>query len=197
MRRGDVARTFLWIVLAIPAGLMLYNLARGHVLAMDLLHPSGEMSVRLMILALLPGPLVNFFGRNRFLQGWLSIRRNFGVAAFVYAMLHLAIYIFDMRLLSAILDELELPAIWTGWLALFLMIPPAAISFDRAMRALGRRWKQVQRLAYAALGLSLIHWLLLDWHWQPALVHLTPLMIAWVLRLIGNSRNRTLERSGI
>jgi len=59
---------------------------------------------------------------------------------------------------------------------------PAAISFDAAMRALGRRWKLAQRLVYPALVLSLAHWLLLDWEWQPAAVHLTPLLIAWGLR---------------
>lgn len=181
-------RLLLWIALAIPAALMIYDVASGRVLAMDLLHPSGEMAVRLVILALLPGPLADFFPGNRFLLFWLSIRRNLGVAGFAYALLHLAIYIVDMRLLSAIVDELGLPPIWTGWLALLVMIPPAAISFDAAMRSLGKRWKQVQKLLYVALALSLVHWLLLDWHWQPALVHLFPLIVAWLLRAIGQNR---------
>lgn len=173
---------------------MVANLARGDTLPMDLLHPSGEMSVRLIVLALLPGPLADFFGRNRFLAAWLRVRRNLGVAAFAYALLHLAIYCIDMGMLRAIVDELALPAIWTGWLALFLMIPPAAISFDSAMRGLGRRWKQLQRFVYAAFALSLVHWLLLDWHWQPALIHLAPLIVAWLLRAMAR-RNRHLKRT--
>ena len=185
----------LWIALAIPAVLMLRNLASGEVLAMDLLHPSGEFSIRLMILAMLPGPLADFFGRNRFMRGWLSIRRNLGVAAFAYAVLHLAIYVVDMGVLAAILGELELPAIWTGWLALFLMAAPATISFDAAMRRLGRRWKRVQQLVYVAFALSLVHWLLLDWYWQSAAIHLAPLIIAWILRAIGRHRNRSPERT--
>ena len=193
MRIGP-ARIVFWLALAVPGAMMLYDLASGRALAMDLLHPSGEMSIRLMILAMLPGPLADFFGRNRFLQGWLSIRRNFGVAAFVYALLHLVIYAADMRLLSAIIGEFELPAIWTGWLALVLMIPPAAISFNAAMRALAKRWKQVQQLVYAALVFSLVHWLLFDWHWQPALIHLALLTVAWLLRAVGRNRTRKSER---
>ena len=180
--RRHLARAGLWLLLSLPAGLMLHRLLSGDALAMQLLHPSGEMAVRLMLLALLPGPLIDAFGPNRFLRGWLSIRRNLGVAAFAYALFHLLLYLADMAMLSAILDELALPAIWTGWLALALMTVPAAISFDRAMRALGRRWKSLQRLVYPAFLLGLVHWLLLDWHWQPALVHLTPLLVAWFLR---------------
>lgn len=175
-------RALLWLLLAFPAGLMVQGLASGTDLAMDLLHPSGEMAVRLMVLALLPGPLADYFGTNTLLRGWLSIRRNLGVAAFGYALLHLVIYLIDLGVAAAVLDELTLPSIWTGWLALALMLPPALISFDRAMRALGRRWLQIQWLVYPALLLSLLHWLLLDWAWRPALLHFTPLLIAWSLR---------------
>jgi len=180
---GGKLKALIWLALAIPAMLMAWDCASGRAPAMDLLHPSGEMAIRLMILALLAGPLADLFGGNRFLRGWLAVRRYFGVAAFGYAMLHLAFYVIDMRLLPAILDELALPSIWTGWLALALMIPPAAISFDKAMRALGRKWKLTQRLVYPAFLLALVHWLLLDWEWQPAVVHLAPLAIAWSLRL--------------
>ena len=192
---SGIGKTILWLLLAIPAALMLHGLVGGDVLPMDLLHPSGEMSVRLMVLAMLPGPLIDAFGPNRFLRGWLAIRRNLGIAAFAYALLHLAIYVIDMRSLAAMLDEVGLPGIWTGWLSLFLMIPPAAISFDRAMRRLGRNWKRVQRLVYLALAPGLAHWLLLDWDWRPAAVHLLPLAIAWLLRAWRISTRKTRERT--
>jgi len=189
-------KTLFWLLLALPAIGMISGLARDTVLAMDLLHPSGETAIRLMILAMLPGPLADFFGPSRFLRGWLAIRRNLGVAAFAYALLHLAFYIIDMRLPAAMLGELGLPGIWTGWLALLMMIPPAAISMDRAMRALGRKWKTVQRIVYAALLVALAHWLLLDREWQPAAIHLTPLIVAWSLRLaarFGRRKERALS----
>lgn len=188
-------RALLWLILAIPAALMLQRFASGEALAMDLYHPSGEMSVRLMILALLPGPLTDALGPNRFLRGWLAIRRNLGVAAFLYALLHLVFYVLDMQLVSAMVSELAIPGIWTGWLAFALLLVPAAISFDAAMRRLGRRWKQLQRLVYPAFLLALIHWLLLDWAWGPALVHLAPLMVAWTLRMV--MRRRTIVTRSI
>ena len=187
-------RVLLWLVLALPAALMVGRFFSGQALAMDLYHPSGEMSVRLMVLALLPGPLADAFGPNRFLRVWLAIRRNLGVAAFGYAALHLAIYALDMQQLSAMLAELPIPGIWTGWLALLTMAIPAAISFDAAMRRLGRRWKTLQRLVYPAALLSLVHWLLLDWARGPALVHLAPLVIAWLLRFTMR-RGRFVSRS--
>lgn len=189
-----LAKPLLWVLLAVPGVLMIVGLARGATLAMDLLHPSGELSIRLMILAMLPGPLTEVFGANRFLRGWLAIRRNLGVAAFTYALLHLVFYFVDMGIVSAIVDELELPSIWTGWLALVLMVPPAAISFDRAIRRLGRRWQHVQYLVYAAFMVALAHWLLLDWEWQPAAIHLAPLGLVWLLRAVHRAR-RAQRRS--
>ena len=49
-----------WLVslaLALPGALMIADLAQGATWAMDLLHPSGEMAVRLVILAMLAGPV--------------------------------------------------------------------------------------------------------------------------------------------
>lgn len=186
-----LVRGAIWLVLAIPAALMVAALARGD-LAMDLLHPSGETSLRLMVLAMLPGPLIAFFGPRRFLRGWLALRRNLGVAAFGYAALHLVFYAIDIGAFAPMIDELALPAIWTGWLGFALMLAAASISNDAAQARLGtRRWKRVQQGAYAALFLSIAHWILLDWHWLPALVHLAPLLLAWSLRLASRSRRHS------
>ncbi|AMO70981.1 sulfite oxidase heme-binding subunit YedZ [Sphingorhabdus sp. M41] len=192
---GFPSKALLWLLLSVPGILMIWSFSQGEALAMDMLHPSGEMSVRLMILAMLPGPLSEFFGLNRFFRGWIAIRRNLGVAAFGYAMLHLVFYIFDMNSLAAMVEEFGIPGIWTGWLSLVLMLLPAVISFNYAMRKLGRNWKRVQRLVYPALIIGLAHWILLDWAWQPAIVHLAPLIIAWILRYTGRRRRRHMQRS--
>ncbi|MEO5707909.1 MAG: ferric reductase-like transmembrane domain-containing protein [Alteraurantiacibacter sp.] len=188
-------RGLLWVLLALPAVLMVRQLATGQAMAMDLYHPSGEMSLRLMLLALLPGPLAEFFGRNRFLRGWLAIRRNLGVAAFGYAVLHLVFYVIDMRVLAAMVEELQFPGIWTGWLSLLALLVPAMISFDLAMRCLRRRWQQLQWLVYPAFILALVHWLLLGWTWAPVLIHLAPLALAWLLRLLARRGIRFTRRT--
>ena len=183
----------LWAVLAIPAAMMLHGWTLRGALPMDLLHPSGEWSLRLMVLAMLPGPLADAFGRGRFLRGWLAARRNLGVAAFLYGVLHLIFYGIDMGTLAAILDEALLPAIWTGWVSFFLMLALAATSFDAAMRALGRRWKMLQRAVYAALLLALAHWYLLDGAWPPVLIHGAPVAAAWALRAFAHFRSPSAQ----
>lgn len=188
------ARTLIfWAALALPAALMTRDWHSGVALPMDLIEPSGDLSIRLMVLALLPGPLTEFFGGNRLLRGWLAIRRNLGVASFGYAVLHLALYAIDMNSLGAMAEELTLPGIWTGWLALALLVPAAATSMDRAMRALGRRWKSVQRIVHLAVLVAFAHWLLLEWSWQKAAIHALPLIAAWILRAA--HRIRTIKRS--
>ena len=187
----SLPRMLLWLVLASPALVMIMGLLNASgTSAKDLLHPSGEMSVRLMILAMLVGPLVEFFGPNKFLRGWLLIRRNLGVAAFAYATLHLLFYIIDAQLIAAMLGELSQPRIWTGWLALAVLAVPASISFDHAVRRLGRYWRMLQRLVYLGFIVTLLHWFLIDREWLPAIAHLAPLTIAWCLRLAARRGHR-------
>jgi len=177
-----MVKPLLWLALTLPALLMVAELGRGDVLAMDLLEPSGDIAVRLLVLALMPGPLVGILGPRPLLRAWLAIRRNLGVAAFLYALMHLALYAFDLGSLDAMIDELGLPGIWTGWLALALLVPAAATSTDRAARALGRTWSRVQFVVYPAAIATMVHWLLLEWDWLKAVMHAAPLIIVWILR---------------
>jgi len=194
----SLLRILLWILLAIPAALMVRALASGETLAMDLYHPTGELALRLMLLAMMIGPLLDIFRSNRFLRGWLAIRRNLGVAAFAYVALHLVIYVIDMRSLAAMLDEISLPSIWTGWLSFALMLAAASISNDWAIRRLGRTWKQIQQGAYAAFLLGAIHWWLLDRDPVPPLIHLAPLLVLWSLRwLFIRHRRKNLKEYAV
>ena len=179
---------WLWLVLAIPAVPMILGHALGGADAADLLHPSGEMSVRMMIVAMVAGPLGRLFGtRFRALRWLLARRRAFGVAAFGYALLHLVFYIFDMQTLKAMLDEIGAPGIWTGWLALVLMLPPAITSNDKAMRALKAGWKKVQWLVFPTALFTVIHWGLLFYEWGPALVHIAPVVLLHVALFVKSS----------
>lgn len=176
-------RAIFWLVLALPAAGMVFATISGQETAHKLLHPSGEFSIRLMIVAMLAGPLNDAFGPNRFFRGWIAIRRNLGVAAFMYAVLHLVLYFVDLASLSKILGEFMAPAILTGWLATAFMLAAAATSFNRAVVRLGRaRWKMVQRSVYFALLLTVLHWGLLDDNFMPAIGHIVPLLLAWAAR---------------
>lgn len=180
-----------WCILAIPAVLMLMGYAGGDVIAMDLLHPSGEMSARAMILAMMVGPLIEIAGRRKWLLWWLRRRRSLGVAAFLYALLHLYFYVVDMGTLDAMLAEIGALGIWTGWVALLLFVPLALTSNEAALRALRTGWKKLQRLVYPAAILTLVHWIFIHNNLGPALVHFAPLAILTGWRVI-----RVLPRQG-
>lgn len=195
MRRRGPLKLAVSLALAVPGVLMVVDWLTGRELAMDLLDPSGILAVRLMILAMLIGPLIELAGTAHPLgglfRGWLLVRRNLGVAAFGYALVHLVFYAADMTP-ATMLDELFIGSIWTGWLALALLAVPAAISFDAAVTALRRQWKRIQTLVYPAFIVAVLHWLLLDWHWLGAVLHLAPLLIVWTLRLV---RRRSIVRN--
>jgi len=169
------SRITLWLLLAIPAMLMVRDLARESADAIDLIPGSGIVSIRLMILAMAIGPLADLAGPGRFSRWIMARRRYAGFAAFLYALGHLALYAVDMGTIGDMLGEITEHGIWTGWAALLLMAVPGLTSTDAAMRVLRRNWKRAQRFAYPAALFSILHWGLLELNWTPALVHIAPL----------------------
>jgi methionine sulfoxide reductase heme-binding subunit len=141
-----------WLLLAIPAMLMLRRYASGDLIAMDMLHPTGEWAARLMIFAMVLSPLVSLLGPRPWLNWLVQRRRALGVAAFVYSVLHLLFYLIDMGNLDDILAEFWALGIWTGW-------------------------AQLQRLVYPAAVLVLVHWIFIHNNLVPALVHFVPLVL--------------------
>jgi methionine sulfoxide reductase heme-binding subunit len=166
-----------WLLLAIPALLMLRRYASGDLIAMDMLHPTGEWAARLMIFAMVLSPLVSLLGPRPWLNWLVQRRRALGVAAFVYSVLHLLFYLIDMGNLDDILAEFWALGIWTGWAAMLLFVPLALTSNDASMRRLKAGWKQLQRLVYPAAVLVLVHWIFIHNNLVPALVHFVPLVL--------------------
>jgi sulfoxide reductase heme-binding subunit YedZ len=194
MVRVPPAKLILWSLLALPAAVILWRFAAG-VHAADLIPSTGEWSARLIIAALMLTPLRQVFPSIGAVRWLIRHRRAFGVAAFAYALLHFGLYVLDMETIANMVAELPAPAIWTAWLAFLLLVPPALASSDAAMRRLGSAWKRVQRLAYPAAVLTLIHWLLVHDGMTEALVHFAPLAVLQLLRLARTLTPRTLERN--
>ena len=195
MGRISASKVALWGLLAVPAIVMLYSYSTtpdgwpG-----DLLPPTGEWSARLIIVALMLTPLHRLFPASRAVTWLVCHRRAIGVAAFVYALLHLMAYVLDMETPSAMLAEVGAPGIWTGWLALLCLVPPALASNDAAMRLLRRGWKRVQRLAYPAALLTLAHWMLVHDGLASALVQAAPLLLLQAWRLARHFHQPTTQR---
>lgn len=184
MTRVLPGKAILWLVLALPALAMALDWAgESEPWLPDYVAASGLWSARLLILALCLTPLQRLLGRRPWLAWVIRHRRSVGVAAFCYALLHLALYAVDMTGLDAIAAEAPIPSMAAGWLALAAMMVPALISNDKAMRAFRAGWKRLQRFAYPAALLTLVHWALVHDGFSEALLHFAPLFILQALRL--------------
>ena len=173
-------RPLFWLLLSIPALLLLSGYWRGAIDSIDMLHPTGEFSARLMIVAMMLGPLAALLGPRPWLKWLLARRRALGVGAFGYAVLHTIFYLIDMGNLDDILAEWTAPGIWTAWAAMLLFVPIALTSNDAAMRSLKANWKSVQRLVYAAALLTILHWFWVDNDYRAAIIHFAPLILLWI-----------------
>lgn len=173
-----------WLLLSLPAILLVSGWWQGRIDSMDMLHPTGEWSARLMVLAMVLSPLLSLFGPQRWLNWLVARRRAIGVAAFGYALLHLLFYLIDMGNLNDILAEWLAPGIWTGWAAFALMLPLALTSNDASMRQLRAGWKRLQRLVYPAALLTLLHWIWVHNSYAGALVHFVPLGLLLLARFV-------------
>jgi sulfoxide reductase heme-binding subunit YedZ len=197
MRRSSVYKYLFWLLLALPGVLLLigYLTAPEDVFPGDYLHPTGEYSARLIILVLMLTPLSQLLPASRIVRWLLRHRRAMGIAAFGYALFHLVFYVLEMEGVANMAAELGAPAIWTGWLAFLLMLAPALVSNDRAMRALKAGWKRIQRLAYPAAILTLVHWALIHDGLVTALANFAPLIVLQLIRLIRFAVSNSPQRS--
>lgn len=173
-------KPLFWLLLSIPALLLLAGFWRGTIDSIDMLHPTGEWSARLMIVAMMLGPLAGVIGPKPWLKWLLTRRRAIGVSAFAYAVMHTIFYVIDMGNFDDILAEWTAPGIWTAWAAMLVFVPIALTSNDAAMRALRRNWKNVQRLVYAAALLTILHWFWVDNDYRAAIIHFAPLIVLWI-----------------
>lgn len=165
-----------WLFLSIPALFLLHGYWRGVTDAADMLGPTGEWSARLMIIAMILGPLVAVLGPTPWLNWLVGRRRALGIASFIYAVLHLIFYLIDMGNLDDILAEFWALGIWTGWAAMLLFVPLAITSNNASVRTLKAGWKRLQRLVYPIAVLVLVHWIFIHNNLGPALVHFVPLI---------------------
>ena len=192
MRRIFNDTRFFWLLLAIPAIAMFIALANGAEPG-RLIHGTGEFAARFMIVAMLLSPLKLIFNNVHWVAWLLRRRRAIGVAAFLYALAHTVLYLVDMGTLQAILDELGLLGIWTGWAAIIIFIPLAITSNNTMVRVLKSGWKKLQRLVYVAAVLTLTHWITVHNNTGPAIVHFLPLALAEAYRIyrwVSNRRQR-------
>ena len=175
------------LLLALPALVMLWQFFFGAKSWGLLLGQSGEWAVRLLILTLAVTPvrlLMKQAGLGPHWPMWLfQRRRDLGLAAFLYAALHLGTYLVRQPNLHVVLFDMQFMEYLAGWAAFLTMLALAVTSNDRAVHGLGRWWKPLQRLAYVSAAAAALHWMWIRLDDTAMWLHFIPLVALEAYRL--------------
>jgi sulfoxide reductase heme-binding subunit YedZ len=154
------AKPLLFALALLPFGLLLWGAIAntlGANPAEALIRGSGDWVLRFLCITLAITPLREWTGWSALVR----LRRMFGLFAYFYGVTHFLCYAWlDMGLDwgDIVRDIPKRPFILVGTLAMLLMTPLAATSFNRAIKALGAaRWKALHKLVYAIVLLGLLH----------------------------------------
>jgi sulfoxide reductase heme-binding subunit YedZ len=188
------SRPLLWLVLALPG---LWGAWRWWVTPTEYgfghaIKDSGDWAAWLLMAALAVTPLRLLAGTRPVTRWLLLRRRDLGVASFVYAAAHTAVYIADKASVGEILGQAGGVDLLAGWLALALFVPLAATSNDKSVRALKRAWKRLHRLVYPAAALVFAHWALTAYDPLTAYAHIAILAVIEGARIALQYRQRVV-----
>jgi len=171
MKTKQISRYVLWVLLSLPFVWLVNAYRTGDMFYGEVVHVSGELSARLLILTLAVTPLRLLFANARWPAWLLHQRRYFGVASFMYALLHTVVYIQKKASLSLIWQEAMSFNMWSGWLAFCIFLLLAITSNDASVRRLMRTWKKLHRWVYPAALLVFAHWVFIAFDFVPGLIH--------------------------
>ena len=119
-------------------------------------HQTGWWALAFLVMSLTITPLRRFTGWNPLVR----LRRMLGLFSFFYATLHMLTWVWLLNLLELPLmieDVTQRPFITIGMAAFIILLALAATSHRFAVRALGRRWQTLHRLAYVAAIFGVLH----------------------------------------
>jgi sulfoxide reductase heme-binding subunit YedZ len=155
-----LAKPLLFVLALLPFAYLLHGAltnSLGANPAEALTRGTGEWVLRLLCLTLAVTPLRQWTGWSALAR----LRRMLGLFTFFYALLHFLCYAWlDMGFDAAdiVRDIPKRPFALVGTLALLLMLPLAATSFNRAIKALGaERWRALHRSVYVVALLGVLH----------------------------------------
>jgi methionine sulfoxide reductase heme-binding subunit len=154
------AKPLLFAASLIPFAWLLYG-ALANTLGANpaeaLLRSTGDWTLRFLCLTLTITPLRTWLKQPALAR----LRRMLGLFAFFYGCVHFLCYSWlDMGFVlgDIVRDIPKRPFVLVGTAALLLMLPLAATSFNKAIKALGAaRWKLLHRAVYAVVLLGLLH----------------------------------------
>ena len=124
----------------------------------------------------------------------LRFRRAIGLLAFIYVVLHLAVWVvLDMSLLGQQMwaDIWKRPYITIGMAGFVTLLPLAITSNNLSVRKLGAStWRKLHKLTYVAVLLGGIHylWLVKGLQLKP-LLYMAAILVLLALRVVKRTRS--------
>ena len=132
-----------------------HNLTANPIQALE--QRTGRHAITLLVLTLACTPLNTLFKWSEPLKR----RRALGLYTFMYATIHIMIFInLDYGLAWSFLIQtvVQKPYILAGLAGFLLMIPLAWTSFDIWKKRLGKTWKRIHQLIYLIAPLIVLHY---------------------------------------
>jgi sulfoxide reductase heme-binding subunit YedZ len=130
---------------------------------------SGLISLWLLYIAILAGPLYRVFPTLPFKTQYRRSLAGFGWAACYFALVHGFVAFFGLIHGFgglAFLGPLYLFALLCGAVPLLILLAMSATSFNWVIVRLGSRWKTIHRFVYLALAFLVAHLLLISAHFR-------------------------------
>ena len=174
-----------WALLAVPAVLDVVTALTIPGMPIYTRH-SGLISCFFLILSLMITPMSLMFGPCGWILWLRARRRHIGVAAFAYAMMHLAIFIKGYP--QDFWPSFGNVDFVVGWIGLAVMAVMAWTSRDASVRRMGRWWKPVQQLVYLAMPLIVFHWWIFPKHTWEVEGMMLPLVVLTLWRVFFRRR---------
>lgn len=118
---------------------------------------TGRHAITLLVLSLACTPLNTLFKWPELLKR----RRALGLYAFMYATIHVLIFLhLDYGLAWSLIAQtiFEKPFIIMGVISFILLIPLAWTSFDIWKKRLGKTWKRIHQMIYLIAPLVVLHY---------------------------------------
>jgi sulfoxide reductase heme-binding subunit YedZ len=118
---------------------------------------TGRHAITLLVLSLSCTPLNNIFGWRELIKR----RRTLGLYAFMYASIHVLIFIdLDYGLAWSFIIQtiFQKPYIVVGMISFLMLIPLAFTSFDIWKTRLKKNWKRLHQTIYLIAPLVILHY---------------------------------------
>ena len=122
----------------------------------DIEQRTGRAAVTLLVLSLMCTPFNTLFGWKELLKR----RRALGLYTFMYASIHVLIFLYlDYGLSWSLIFQtiIEKPYILIGTASFLMLLPLAITSFDVWKRRLKKNWKRLHQTVYLISPLVILH----------------------------------------